>query len=74
MKHSLSLFLLPDFRVTLTENNEKIKEPAPLDWLIALKENANGKGKALSVALGNLCCSSTSSSNLSEGKLFHCKK
>lgn len=64
MKHSLSLFLLPDFRVTLAENNEKIKQPATLDWLIVLKEDVNGKGKALPVALVNLCCSPTSKSSL----------
>lgn len=54
MKHSLSLFPLPDCRVILTANNEKIKQPAPLDWLIASKEDVNEKGKALPVALANL--------------------
>lgn len=54
MKHSLSLFLIPDFRITLTANNEKIKQPTPLDWLIASKEDVNEKVKVLPVALTNL--------------------
>lgn len=56
MKCSLSIFLLPDFRVTLTANNEKIKQPVPLAWLITSKEDVNGKEKALPVALANLIC------------------
>lgn len=56
MKCSLSVFLLPDFRVTLTANNEKIKQAVPLDWLITSKEDVNGKEKALPVALVNQIC------------------
>lgn len=56
MKCSLSIFLLPDFRVTLTANNEKIKQAVPLDWLITSKEDVNGKGTSSSTGKSNLCC------------------
>lgn len=47
-------FFTTDFRITLTANNEKIKQPTLLDWLIASKESVNGKVKVISVASTNL--------------------